>query len=821
MLKKVVFLYSGQGSQYYHMGEELFENCPAFNKWMLQLDDIAKSIIGKSIIDDIYDDEKSKHDQFDRTLFSNPAIFMVEYALTQVLLDKGIKPDYLLGASLGEYASAAVAGILDYGEILELLIKQATILEEHSLPGGMLAILSDSNLYKNDQIISENSELAGVNFDSHFVVSGGANNLKLIQNHLKENIINYQALPVTIPFHSASIDICKPKYAEILKKRSYKPARIPLISCSKAKVLNKIDNDYLWDVIRKPILFQETICNIEEQDDYVYVDLSPSGTLSAFVKYNLQSHSASDNFAILTLFGTDLKNLSKVETFFNENNLIKKRDNQLVVPEDGKDKAQLIKNDDKAVKSSKSLSVKQNRRKSLENGKSAKQIMNITAESLGAEEYKKRYNLKYAYAAGGMHKGIASKEMVVRIGKAGMISYLGTGGVSLEKIEQDIINIQKELNNGEAYGVNLLNSSYEETTVDLLLKYGVKNIEASAYIKISQHLARYRLKGLKLGEDGAISITNRIMAKVSRPEVAEAFLRPAPERIVKKLLETNIITKDEAEMSRDVPMADDLCVEADSGGHTDHGMAYVLMPVMIKLREEMREKYRYATNVMLGSAGGIGTPEAAAAAFIMGADFILTGSINQSAVEAKTSDAVKDLLEQINVQDTAYAPAQEMFELGAKAQVVRKGTLFPARANKLYALYQKHNSLDELDEKTRKQLEEKYFKRSFNEIYEDCKTQYSQAEIDLADKNPKNKMALVFKWYFIKSTDFALSGDIDRKVDYQIQCGPSLGAFNQMVKGTELESWRNRHVDEIGEKIMIETVALLNNRFNSVIKCAG
>ncbi|UUZ86379.1 hypothetical protein LJK88_25075 [Paenibacillus sp. P26] len=75
-------------------------------------------------------------------------------------------------------------------------------------------------------------------------------------------------------------------------------------------------------------------------------------------------------------------------------------------------------------------------------------------------------------------------------------------------------------------------------------------------------------------------------------------------------------------------------------------------------------------------------------------------------------------------------------------------------------------------------------------------------------------MALIFKWYFAYSTRLALSGNEESKVDYQIQCGPALGAFNQWVKGTDLESWRNRHVDEIAEKLMTETARLLNERFH-------
>ncbi|MBN2443261.1 MAG: hypothetical protein JXJ04_18010, partial [Spirochaetales bacterium] len=184
--------------------------------------------------------------------------------------------------------------------------------------------------------------------------------------------------------------------------------------------------------------------------------------------------------------------------------------------------------------------------------------------------------------------------------------------------------------------------------------------------------------------------------------------------------------------------------------------------------------------------------------------------------EAGTSDIVKDLLQQINVQDTEYAPAGDMFELGAKVQVLKKGLFFPARANKLYALYLQYNSLDEIDEKTKTQLQEKYFRKTFDEIWDETQKFFAKVdprEIERAQKNPKHKMALVFRWYFGYSTRLALDGVADRKVDFQVHCGPALGAFNQWVKDTSLESWRNRHVDEIAEKLMMAAADLLNSKF--------
>jgi trans-AT polyketide synthase, acyltransferase and oxidoreductase domains len=330
-------------------------------------------------------------------------------------------------------------------------------------------------------------------------------------------------------------------------------------------------------------------------------------------------------------------------------------------------------------------------------------------------------------------------------------------------------------------------------------------------------LVKFRAKGLKLDQNGEVITSNRIIGKISRPEVAESFLSPAPERMVTKLLIENKITQKEADLLKKVPMADDLIAEADSGGHTDGGVAYALIPTVIRLRDQMLEKYKFTKRIRIGAAGGIGTPEAAAAAFMLGADFIVTGSINQCTVEACTSDVVKDLLQQINVQDTEYAPAGDMFEFGAKVQVLKKGVFFAARANKLYELYRHHNSLNEIDHKTKAQIEEKYFKRSFEEVYEDVKNYYPAQEIEKAERNPKHKMALIFRWYFGYSSRLALSGDDESKVDYQVHCGPALGAFNQWVKGTDLEDWHNRHVDEIGIKMMEYATELINQRWRTIV----
>lgn len=444
----------------------------------------------------------------------------------------------------------------------------------------------------------------------------------------------------------------------------------------------------------------------------------------------------------------------------------------------------------------------------------------ISAARLGSEQFKSAYGIRYAYLAGAMYKGIASKEVVVAMAKAGLMGYLGTGGLQLDRIESDIRSIQAQLPADGRYGMNLLSDlsqpELEQRTVELFLKCGVRFIEAAAYMQVSPSLVRYRSKGLKRRPNGRIEAPHRVLAKVSRPEVASVFMQPAPETIVRQLVQAGHLSAEEAELSRLLPVASEICVEADSGGHTDRGVAHVLMPVMLSLRDEAMAQQGYGETIQVGAAGGIGTPEAAAAAFVMGADFILTGSINQCTVEAGTSTAVKDMLQTAGPQDTAYAPAGDMFELGAKVQVFKKGIFFPARANKLYELYQRHNSVDEIDLKTRRQIEEKYFRRSFEDVWQETRSYYLNAgrsKLEELERSPKLKMALIFRWYFVHSNRLAMNGDEQQKLDYQIHCGPALGAFNQWVKGTALESWRNRHVADIAERLLDATADRLNDRF--------
>ncbi|GAA1903138.1 hypothetical protein GCM10009716_11330 [Streptomyces sodiiphilus] len=446
----------------------------------------------------------------------------------------------------------------------------------------------------------------------------------------------------------------------------------------------------------------------------------------------------------------------------------------------------------------------------------------IAPEALGSPAFRADHGTRYAYAAGSMYKAVASEDMVVRMGRAGLLSYFGTGGLRAERVVAAIRRFERDIPEGP-YGFNLLasheNPAREEDQVRLLLRHRVRRVEAASFIRPTRALVRYRLSGLRPARDGSVHIPHRVMAKVSRPEVAQCFLEPAPRALVEALVLDGSITEEEAALGGRVPMADDLCAEADSGGHTDQRQLVVLLPDTVRQRDRVSRDFPAAAAVRVGAAGGLGVPEAVAAAFVLGADFVLTGSINQCTAECGTSERVKDMLQAAGAHDMAVVPAGDMLETGARAQVLRRGLFYPARANRLYELYQRHDSLDDLDERTADQLQRRYFRRSFDEVWEETRAYYAEANpaaLELAERDPKHKMLLVFKAYFVQSIRLAMSGAEEHQVDYQINCGPALGALNARLRGTPWEDWRSRHVDDLGDMLMRGAAQVLSDRLEAM-----
>lgn len=432
----------------------------------------------------------------------------------------------------------------------------------------------------------------------------------------------------------------------------------------------------------------------------------------------------------------------------------------------------------------------------------------VKLAQLGDPGFCDDHGIRLPYMCGAMANGIASVELVKAIARAGMLGSFGAAGLMVEQIDQALAELKSEL--GELpFCANLIYSpnekGQEEAVVDLFLRHGLRLVEASAYMALTAAVVRYRVHGIHRDATGRIVTPNNIIAKASRVEVAERWFSPAPEKFLRQLQESGAISAEEAELASQVPMAQDLTVEADSGGHTDNRPAITLVPTMIALRDRLHKEYGYDRPLRVGAAGGIATPSSAAAAFAMGAGYIVTGTINQACVESGSSDIARGMLAEARQADVAMAPAVDMFEMGVKLQVLKRGTMFAMRGNKLYELYRAYDSIEAIPPAELAQLEKTIFRAPASEIWQNTRSFFLErdpAEVKKAELEPKHKMALMFRWYLGLSSRWANAGIEERQVDYQIWCGPAMGAFNEWTKGSVLESAENRKVVSVAHNIM-------------------
>lgn len=431
-------------------------------------------------------------------------------------------------------------------------------------------------------------------------------------------------------------------------------------------------------------------------------------------------------------------------------------------------------------------------------------------EWLGDRSFCEIHRVRFPYVAGAMANGIASVRLVVEMARAGCLSFFGAAGLAYDRVEREIGAIAEALGpQGPTWGANLIHSpqepDLEAAVADLYIRRGVRRVSAAAYMKLTPAIVRYACAGLRADAEGRIQRTHHVFAKISRPEVARHFLAPAPADMLRDLVAAGQLTEMEARLAQYVPVAEDITAESDSGGHTDNRPLGALLPTIAALRDAQVAAHGFVRPIRVGAAGGLGTPQSVASAFALGAAYVLTGSVNQACVESGLSEAGKAMLARAEMADVVMAPAADMFEMGVEVQVLQRGTMFGGRAKKLYDLYREYPSLEALPAAERARLEKQVLRTTVEQAWAETAAFWrgrDPREIAKADADPKHKMALVFRSYLGRSSKWAIGGDADRALDYQIWCGPAMGAFNAWVRGSFLEPPEQRTAAQVARNLL-------------------
>ncbi len=430
-------------------------------------------------------------------------------------------------------------------------------------------------------------------------------------------------------------------------------------------------------------------------------------------------------------------------------------------------------------------------------------------EWLGDRSFCEVHGVRFPYVSGAMANGIATTRLVIEMSRAGMLGFFGAAGLPLARVEAAVDEMARTLGPNAPWGSNLIHSpnepAVEAAVADLYLRKRVRRVSAAAYMSLTPAVVRYACTGLRQGADGRIHRDNYLFAKISRPEVARHFLSPAPSELLQRLVQAGQLSAEEARLARLVPVAEDITVESDSGGHTDNQPLTALFPTIVDLRDVLAAEHAYTRPVRVGAAGGLGTPRAVAAAFALGAAYVLTGSVNQGCVESGLDASGKAMLAEADLADVVMAPAADMFELGVEVQVLKRGTMFGVRAKKLYELYRSHGSWDEVSASEQGSVEKQILQAPFAQAWASTRAFWAERdprEVERAERDPKHLMALTFRAYLGQSSKWAIAGLGERRMDFQIWCGPAMGSFNRWAKGSFLEDPAERRVAQVAKNLL-------------------
>lgn len=333
--RPVTFMFPGLGDHYTNMAKGLYKTEAVFREQIDFCADLFKTRFGQDLITGLYppagqletgssadnakskisgpttdlrkmlrrggDSEQKPPEPLDKTTLAQPALFAVEYATARLLMHWGIKPDAMIGYSIGEYVAACLAGVLSLEDAFYLVARRAEIIDE--LPQGMmLAVpLSEAEILP---LLGDGLSLSAVNTPSLCVVSGIPEKIKQLHQYLNDREILCRQVRTTHAFHSSMMEPAFEPLVKEISRIKLSPPKIPYISNVTGKWITHsqaTDPTYWASHMRKAVRFEEGVCELLKTPDRIFLEIGPGHSLGSFLQQHPLSRKCEDLVAVASL----------------------------------------------------------------------------------------------------------------------------------------------------------------------------------------------------------------------------------------------------------------------------------------------------------------------------------------------------------------------------------------------------------------------------------------------------------------------------------------------------------------------------------------